>query len=366
MMVSKPDEILRILQRNGYEAYYVGGCVRDTLLQRPNHDWDVTTSARPEEVMSCFEHCIPTGIQHGTVTVIENGIQAEVTTYRTDGTYSDSRHPEKVSFVRNLEEDLARRDFTINAMAMGEDGVIVDPYDGKKDLKEKCIRCVGDPDKRFQEDALRMLRAVRFSAQLGFKIESDTLKAIERNASRCNKLSAERVRDEMEKTLCSDSPGYLQLMAQLGLLERCDPTVESSCAWIGRLPKEPTVRWAALCRCWPQMKLEHLRLSKRITVDAATAASCETPVDLFGWKCLIAEHGAVIAGAVAALSGKTAEVEEILSSGHCLSLRQLAVTGADFPGLAGPALGAHLKFLLFHVLKNPDDNQKEILLKLKQ
>lgn len=366
MKFRKPDEILQILQNNGYEAYYVGGCVRDTLLQRQIHDWDITTSARPEEIMSCFEHCIPTGIRHGTVTVIENGVQAEVTTYRTDGTYSDSRHPEQVSFVRNLKEDLARRDFTINAMAMGGDGVVVDLYDGKKDLEQKSIRCVGDPDERFREDALRMLRAVRFSAQLGFEIESNTLKAIKRNASRCSNLSAERVREEMEKTLCSASPERLQLMARLGLLERCNPAIESSCAWIGQLPKDATLRWAALCRCWPEMKLEDLRLSKRITVDATIAAGCDTPIDEFGWKCLIAEHGAVIAGIVAALADKTELIEEVLSSGHCLSLQQLAVTGADFPALAGPALGAHLKFLLFHVLKNPDDNQKEILLKLRQ
>ena len=366
MEVKRPDRILQVLQQNGYEAYYVGGCVRDMLLQRPIHDWDITTSALPEEVMACFEHCIPTGIQHGTVTVIEGGMQAEVTTYRTDGTYSDHRHPEQVRFVRNLQEDLARRDFTINAMAMDLEGNIVDIHGGKRDLEHRLIRCVGEPDRRFSEDALRMLRAIRFSAQLGFKIEERTMESIKQNAFRCDDLSMERVRDEMEKTLCSPSPGHLRLMAQVGALSRCAPTAESDCAWISRLPKIPVVRWAGLCRCWTNMRLSELRLSKRTVMEATEAARCDMPKDVFAWKCLVAEKGVEIAKIVAALSGSTERLDAIIASGDCLSLRQLAVTGADFPQLTGSALGAHLKFLLYHVLKYPSDNQKEILINLEQ
>ena len=169
----RPDLILKTLEDAGFAACFVGGCVRDTLLGRPVHDWDVTTSALPEEIMALFPRCIPTGIKHGTVTVLLNGESFEVTTFRRDGAYHDGRHPDGVVFVPNLTEDLARRDFTINAMAMHLDGSITDCFDGKADLKRGIIRCVGDPERRFREDALRMLRALRFSAQLGFQIEDD-------------------------------------------------------------------------------------------------------------------------------------------------------------------------------------------------
>ena len=164
MQTARPSVILETLRRAGYEAWYVGGCVRDTLLGREIHDWDVTTSALPEQTMACFAHCVPTGIRHGTVTVLEDGVSAEVTTYRTDGSYADGRHPDQVTFVRTLAKDLARRDFTINAMAMDDQGRLVDLWDGQQDLKDKIIRCVGEPERRFREDALRMLRAIRFYA----------------------------------------------------------------------------------------------------------------------------------------------------------------------------------------------------------
>ena len=166
MISNLPNQILNVLSSAGYEAYYVGGCVRDTILGRPVHDWDVTTSALPEQVMACFDHCVPTGLKHGTVTVLLDGLSAEVTTFRTDGSYRDGRRPENVTFVRSLREDLARRDFTINAMAMDACGEITDLYGGREDLAQCVIRCVGDPEQRFREDALRMLRALRFSAQL--------------------------------------------------------------------------------------------------------------------------------------------------------------------------------------------------------
>lgn len=361
MNEGRPDEILKILQDNGHEAYYVGGCVRDTLLGRPVHDWDITTSALPEQIMGCFEHCIPTGIKHGTVTVIQNGHQAEVTTYRTDGSYCDGRHPEEVVFVRSLEEDLARRDFTINAMAMDLYGNVTDLYCGKEDIKNKTICCVGNPDKRFREDALRMLRAMRFASQLGFEIEEKTKEAIKQNAKLSEKLSAERVRDELEKTLCSEAPVWLDSMAEAGLLERCAPTAGNSCKWIKELPDNPTVRWAALCHTWPNMDLAVLRLSKKTTQDAMVAARCIRPDNELQWKMLLAEHGEVRSRIVASIYGEQGIVEKILQSGHCVSLRQLAVTGADFPALSGPELGAHLQRLLLHVLKHPEDNEKQKL-----
>ena len=160
----RPDEVLDTLQRAGFEAWYVGGCVRDTLLGRPIHDWDVTTSALPEQVLALFPRTVPTGLQHGTVTVLSDSGPVEVTTYRADGDYHDGRHPDGVRFVRSLREDTARRDFTVNAMAMDQRGNIRDFYGGRADLAAGILRCVGAPERRFREDALRMLRACRFAA----------------------------------------------------------------------------------------------------------------------------------------------------------------------------------------------------------
>lgn len=178
----RPDEIIKTLERAGFEARYVGGCVRDTLLNRPIHDWDIASQALPEDVMHLFAHCVPTGLKHGTVTVLLDGVSAEVTTYRLDGAYHDGRHPDGVRFVRSLADDLARRDFTINAMAMDESGAITDLFGGRDDLTRHVIRCVGDPETRFREDALRMLRAYRFAAQLGFSLDEQTQAAIRRCA----------------------------------------------------------------------------------------------------------------------------------------------------------------------------------------
>lgn len=172
------NQIIRRLQSEGYAAYAVGGCVRDTLLGRSPQDWDITTSARPQEVKLLFAHTIDTGIKHGTVTVMLDRKGYEVTTYRIDGEYEDSRHPREVIFTDNLLEDLKRRDFTINAMAYNDDAGLVDAYQGAEDLAQGVIRCVGDPHERFGEDALRMLRAVRFAAQLGFVIDEKTREAV--------------------------------------------------------------------------------------------------------------------------------------------------------------------------------------------
>ena len=178
-----PNDVLTILEKlehNGYEAYVVGGCVRDTLLNKAVHDWDVTTSALPHEVQTVFKDdiTIETGIQHGTVTVITEGHPVEITTFRIDGTYSDSRRPERVTFTSSLTQDLARRDFTINAMAYHPAKGLIDPFGGKHDLQQKTIRCVGNARSRFEEDALRILRALRFSSTLNFQVNPDTANAL--------------------------------------------------------------------------------------------------------------------------------------------------------------------------------------------
>lgn len=197
-------KILKELADSGYKAYVVGGCVRDCLRGEVPHDWDITTSATPDEMHEVFENIktVDTGLKHGTITVIPNeGELYEVTTFRVDGEYKDNRHPETVEFVRDVEGDLARRDFTVNAIAMDMDGNIVDPFGGEEDIKARVIRCVGDPDKRFSEDGLRILRALRFASALGFKIEDETAESIRRNCHLLENISYERVNVELTKLL---------------------------------------------------------------------------------------------------------------------------------------------------------------------
>lgn len=211
------DFIINRLEEAGYEAYAVGGCVRDSLLGRNPADWDITTSAMPEEVKKLFKITIDTGIQHGTVTVLLDHVGYEVTTYRLDGKYTDHRRPDQVSFTRNLSEDLKRRDFTINAMAYNRSKGLVDLYGGIDDLNKKIIRCVGNPDERFDEDALRIMRAVRFAAQLGFSIDSETKKAVTKHAEELKNVSAERIETELTKLLLSKHPEEVEELYDLGI-----------------------------------------------------------------------------------------------------------------------------------------------------
>ncbi|MCD7957764.1 MAG: CCA tRNA nucleotidyltransferase [Lachnospiraceae bacterium] len=213
----KAERILRVLQENGFEAYVVGGCVRDSLRGRKPHDWDITTSAAPEQVKQLFGRTIDTGIRHGTVTVMDDKDGFEVTTYRIDGIYEDGRHPKQVTFTASLKEDLMRRDFTINAMAYSPESGIVDLFGGLDDLREGRIRCVGDPKERFGEDALRMLRAVRFAAQLGFSVTEDVLAAIRELSGTLRRVSAERIQAELIKLLISSRPDYLRLAYECGI-----------------------------------------------------------------------------------------------------------------------------------------------------
>lgn len=213
----KVNKIIRTLAAAGHEAYAVGGCVRDAVLGREPADWDITTSALPEEVKTLFPRTIDTGIQHGTVTVMLGHEGFEVTTYRVDGEYEDCRHPKEVQFTRSLIEDLKRRDFTINAMAYNEETGLVDEFDGIGDLQRGIIRCVGNAEERFTEDALRMLRAVRFSAQLGFALEEKTEAAIGTLCKNLQKVSAERIQVELVKLLVSAHPDRLLDVYRTGM-----------------------------------------------------------------------------------------------------------------------------------------------------
>lgn len=220
MLIHLPEDvkaILHTLQEAGYEAYAVGGCIRDSLLGRRPDDWDITTSAKPQETKALFGKTIDTGIQHGTVTVMRHGRGYEVTTYRVDGEYEDGRHPKEVTFTASLKEDLRRRDFTVNAMAYNEEDGLVDLFGGRQDLEQKIIRCVGEANERFEEDALRIMRAVRFSAQLGFSIEERTKEAIRGHAERLRQVSAERIQVELTKLVISPNPDFLRIAWETGI-----------------------------------------------------------------------------------------------------------------------------------------------------
>lgn len=358
----RPDAIIKTLEDAGFEARYVGGCVRDTLLDRPIHDWDIASQALPEDVLRLFPHCVPTGIRHGTVTVLLNGVSAEVTTYRCDGAYHDGRHPDGVRFVRSLAEDLARRDFSINAMAMDESGAVTDLFGGREDLSRRVIRCVGEPETRFREDALRMLRAYRFAAQLGFSLDAQTQAAIRRCAPLCASLSRERVREEAEKTLLSDRPEYFGRMLAEGLLGACIRAENADFSGLSALPKTPEARWtAAKLRC-PAFDPAAFRLPAKlcrlIELTAQTWREGRTEAE---WKRLIAEHGWETAHLQADLQ-RTDTVRQIELRGDCVTLCQLAVTGADFPTLCGKDVGRMLHLLLVYALEHPDQNTKTQLL----
>lgn len=220
MKIQLPEKvniIISTLQAHGYEAYAVGGCVRDSILGREPDDWDITTSATPLETKALFKRTFDTGIEHGTITVLLDKDAFEVTTYRVDGKYEDSRHPKEVTFTRSLNEDLLRRDFTINAMAYNDEEGLVDIFGGISDLKNTTIRCVGNAEERFGEDALRILRAVRFAAQLGFEIEKETQKGIVKLAPTLANISAERIQVELVKMLVSPNPGLLRKAYELGI-----------------------------------------------------------------------------------------------------------------------------------------------------
>lgn len=213
------QKIITTLQMYGYEAYAVGGCVRDSLLNRTPGDWDITTSAMPGETKSLFDKTFDTGIEHGTVTVVFGREGYEVTTYRIDGEYTDSRHPREVTFTRSLKEDLLRRDFTINAMAYNDKDGLIDIFGGKEDLQKKCIRCVGNAKERFSEDALRILRGVRFAAQLGFDISEDTKEGMRELAPTLRNISVERIQVELVKMLTSDRPELLKMAWELKITQ---------------------------------------------------------------------------------------------------------------------------------------------------
>ena len=365
-----------VLWAAGFEAYPVGGCVRDLLLGRRPGDWDVTTSARPEQIINLFERVIATGVKHGTVTVIFGEEHLEVTTFRGESGYSDGRHPDTVTFDAGLEEDLARRDFTINAMALAPDGTVIDRFGGRADLERKVIRCVGEPERRFSEDGLRMFRGVRFAAQLGFELTQDTVRAIRACADGAGRIAAERIRVEVEKTLCSSGARQVRDFFELGLMRNRARCVTDGFERLNDLPNEPMLRWAGLCGLLKEREagqfLEGLRL------DGRTVRACRTGEALWlsglpdketDWRKALAQHGVDGCRAAAAMGDVSVGTDtsnllgRVLEQAPCVRVEDLALSGGELMamGLRGMEIGAAQRYLLEHVLNCPEDNRAEVL-----
>lgn len=395
--------IIDVLMENGYEAYAVGGCVRDSILGRVPGDWDITTSALPMQVKGMFRRTVDTGIQHGTVTVMLGRNGYEVTTYRIDGKYEDSRHPESVEFTPKLEEDLKRRDFTINAMAYNDEHGIVDIFDGVGDLQRKIIRCVGNAHDRFDEDALRILRAVRFSAQLGFGIEENTARAAKELAVNLKKISSERIHTEFNKMLKSPHPDYFSVADAIGIMEIVLPEYHvmsaEDKAFVGALAKECACqlpeRYAAMLFMSGGYSEEDpadtaKRVLKRLKLDNDTINTAsmllrfgmlEITDDESRIRHIIYETGDknilrildFRAAYEKCIGNDIADVRRmydicnmIFERGDCVSLKNLAITGKELIAMGVPAgrqMGEILNSLLMLVLDNPQFNDREQLSK---
>jgi len=379
-----PPEFVRIiisrLEAAGFEAYMAGGCVRDMLMGRIPHDWDVTTSALPRDTEALFDKTVATGRRHGTVTVIIGENRAEVTAFRTESAYTDHRRPDTVSFVSDLKEDLKRRDFTINAMAMTARGRLIDCFGGVADLEGRIIRCVGSAVERFNEDALRMLRALRFKAELGFDIEPSTLAAIESRTRLSAHLSPERVRDELCRILLSDRPDTMEEVIALGLTENYIRPGKPCLAALSGLPRTLEPRLCILCINLLRSGqitdaiglLSSLRFERR-TISLVGAASdilvSGLPDTARAMKRALSKCGYLplrLALEASADNVRLALLDGVLSGGDCWSLKGLAVNGGDILtlGFRGKEIGDTLSFLLEYVIEFPGENDRNILLNI--
>lgn len=389
--------LLDELHRAGFGAYAVGGCVRDSLLGLAPHDWDLCTAARPGQVMELFgeDRCIPTGLQHGTVTVKRDGKLYEITTFRTEGRYSDGRHPDSVAFVPDLREDLARRDFTINAMAYNAEEGLCDPFGGREDLARGVVRAVGEPLRRFGEDALRILRLYRFAARFGFAIDEATEAAAKQLASHLDCVSAERIEEELNKLLAAPQPGaYLEPEVLAFVLPELLPEeLTKARRWIDALPagtEQVSARWAALLlplgETGARKALKRLKCSNaRIDGAAVLVRECgeKTPdtldkcdlclqakrllgkYDLHTVRQLTALWTALAPEEKASFDALRAEAEALTAQGVCCRISQLAVNGRDLmaAGAApGPGLRRVLEALLEEVITGRLPNEKTELL----
>ena len=384
--------LLDTLHAAGYAAYAVGGCVRDSLLGRTAHDWDLCTSALPQQVMELFgaEQCIPTGLQHGTVTIKYGGQLYETTTFRTEGSYTDGRHPDAVQFVPDVREDLARRDFTINAMAYNEAEGLVDPFGGQADLQNGLLRAVGEPQQRFTEDALRILRLYRFAARFGFALDAATARAARQLAPHLDCISAERIQEELAKLLAAPQPGaYLEpavlavVLPELtpAALDAAKPVVDACPAGEQALPVRLAALLLSLGEDGTRRTLRRLRCSNARIEETAVLVREAVPgvpvfLNIYTRKLLgkynlctvqrLAALGTALQPEHAADFAALSELAERLDAdGVCCRISQLAVNGRDLMAAgvpAGPGIRKVLEALLDGVIREEYPNERQALL----
>ncbi|MBE6729733.1 MAG: CCA tRNA nucleotidyltransferase [Ruminococcaceae bacterium] len=366
------EEVIKTIENHSGEAFIVGGCVRDILLSKTPDDYDVTTSLYPEEIISIFNKTIPTGIKHGTVTVIIDKKPVEVTTYRTDGSYSDSRHPENVVFVKSLKEDLARRDFTVNAMAYNHKCGVVDFMGGIGDLKNKILKTVGDANTRFKEDALRILRLFRFSAQLNFSIEENTLNSAISLSDELENISRERIFVELVKTLLSDNPQNINKLLSVGALKFCGINEKEISPNLSKLKKERNLRFFAFIK---ENDADFNTVCKELKTDKALLKFCnETdilckspPKNKVECKKALSSFSKESVYASMLLNGVDISlIEKTEESGEPYKLKDLAINGDALKsiGISGKKTGEILNKLLNIVIENPLLNEREKLIEI--
>lgn len=388
------ENIIGSLEEHGFEGFAVGGCVRDSLLKKTPKDWDITTDALPVDMKKIFKKTFDTGIAHGTVTVLMDGVGYELTTYRIDGNYSDGRHPDSVSFSKSLSEDLCRRDFTINAMAYSNKKGIVDLFDGRKDLQNGIIRAVGDAKKRFDEDALRMLRAVRFAAQLGFKIDDDTFEAIKEKAKLLSKVSKERIFVELNKSLNGDFAQNIKMVYTSGLYRyigkefaKLDENIYDF--YPRKFYNKKHMYWAAFLE-----NIENVEAVKKILFELKSDNATRNNTYLLvkelknplpssdediRWSLhrigayLFCDYIEILKSDKKNVDilDKIDTIENryslILKENHAYEISMLDITGKDLMDIGiskGPKIGEVLEFLLKKVIENPLNNEKSSLLRL--
>jgi len=386
--------IIDTLYNEGFDAFVVGGCVRDSILGLKPGDWDITTQAPPFCVKEIFKKTIDTGIKHGTVTVMIKREGYEVTTYRIDGEYMDGRHPESVEFTKDLREDLLRRDFTINAMAYNDRVGLVDEFDGIGDLDKKLIKCVGNPYDRFSEDALRMMRAVRFAARLCFTIEEGTANAIKELAKTIKMVSAERIENELTKTILSDNPSHIRFFKSLGLMQYFSPMLnelsdELLLNWlkvIEYMPKDSALRYAVLlCELDGEKILKELKFDNN-TINVVKLLKPfvkeDFPLDrieikrvlnvldkdlTYGFLNICKAKDEAFGTDTDNTAKAEAVLEDIINSGEPYKLSMLSLTGKDLikAGVKpGPMIGDILARALEIVIVNPSQNEAKHLLEI--
>ena len=394
----KVEYIINKIYENNYEAYIVGGCVRDAILGLKPHDYDITTSAPPDAIIDIFKgfRCIETGIQHGTVSIVIEKDIYEITTYRIEGEYKDHRRPESVDFTNKLEEDLKRRDFTINAMAYNEKEGLIDLFGGKEDIESRVIRTVGNPYDRFNEDGLRMIRAIRFSSKLDFQIDEDTLKAIYDNANIIEDISLERITDEFSKIILSDNPEniiylfktkilkyldisneenehkLLKLYKRINILKKIDKNLVKRLVVLDYLMEDLQINTKSFCTTLIYSKkiiknhdtiLELLKNVKIERLDKFMIKKILNKID----KNLFEEYldiSRVIYKDEKNFIKIIDILKEIEENNECYNIKNLKVNGKDIMSLGykNKEIGEILTYLLEEVIKNPKINQKELLM----